>query len=125
MEPFTLPLKKYADTHDLAIDIGDWETPSASEEKARNARYTFLEALRVEKNAEYIVTGHHKNDQAETVLLQFFRSGGIKSLSGMREYNKERHLWRPLLEKTKDEMLEYLHTEKIKYCTDTSNADQG
>ncbi len=123
-------VKNYAEKNGYIHEIGHWENPENSEEKARNARYKFLENIRKKyilqnKNSKksVIVTGHHKNDVAETVLLQFFRSGGIKSLSGVTEYDENRYLFRPLLQIFKSEILEYLQKNNIKCCIDSSNSD--
>ena len=122
-------VENYANSNNLKYEIGHWEKPENSENKARNARYLFLENIRTQYQEIYnseksvIVTGHHKNDVAETVLLQFFRSGGIKSLSGITECDAERNLFRPLLHLVKSEIVDFLHKNKIEYCTDSSNAD--
>ncbi len=119
-------VKKYATTRNILCEIGHWENPKKSEEKARHARYEFLENIRQKyaKNTEsVIVTGHHKNDVAETVLLQFFRSGGIKSISGITEYDTQRNIFRPLLHLFKSKILDFLDKNNIKYCVDNSNTE--
>jgi tRNA(Ile)-lysidine synthase len=114
-------VKKYAKSKNLKIEIGVWDNPKKSESKARDARYKFLYTVKNNYNAEFILTAHHKDDQAETIFLQFMRSGGIKSLSGMKEIDKKTFLYRPLLNITKSEILLFLNTNKIEYCTDSSN----
>ncbi len=119
-------VKNYAKTRNIIYEIGHWENPKNSEAKARNARYKFLENVRqkythIQKSV--IVTGHHKNDVAETVLLQFFRSGGIKSLSGITEYDEKRNIFRPLLHLFKSEILDFLDKNNIRYCIDNSNIE--
>lgn len=115
--------KKYSQEKNLPLEKGDWETPCNSEEKARNARYAFLEQIRKQHNADWIAVAHHQDDQAETVFLQFLRSGGLKSLTGMREYNTERNIWRPILSYSKSEILESLRHHNIAYCIDKSNTE--
>ena len=116
-------VKNYAKKQNVICEIGHWDFPENSEEKARTARYKFLEAIRQKHNASVIITGHHKNDVAETVLLQFFRSGGIKSLSGITEYDKTRNLFRPILHIFKTEILRFLDKKNVEYCTDSSNSE--
>ncbi|HIQ56716.1 TPA: tRNA lysidine(34) synthetase TilS [Candidatus Gracilibacteria bacterium] len=122
-------VQNYAEKNNITFEIGHWEKPENSENKARNARYLFLENMRKKyqkihnSHTAIIVTGHHKNDVAETVLLQFFRSGGIKSLSGITEFDSNRNLFRPILHLFKSEILQFLHTKKILYCTDSSNSE--
>ena len=116
-------VKKYALQRDVMFEIGHWDFPENSEEKARKARYEFLEKIRQKYNASVIITGHHKNDVAETVLLQFFRSGGVKSLSGITEYDRSRNLFRPILHLFKADILAFLDKNNIIYCIDSSNLE--
>ena len=60
---------------------------------ARKLRYEALAKV----SDGVIVTAHHENDQAETLLLQLIRGAGLKGLAAMPEYDKEKNLWRPLL----------------------------
>ncbi len=122
-------VKKYAKKHTLPFEIGHWNTPEQSENKARIARYSFLESVRKTYHPHsntlqsVIVTAHHKNDVAETVLLQFFRSGGIKSLSGITEYDTKRNIFRPLLHIFKSEIIDFLQQQNHRYCIDSSNSN--
>jgi len=54
------------------------------EEAARRVRYAFLEEVRGARGATYIATGHHRDDQAETVLLRILFGSGIEGLAGVR-----------------------------------------
>src|SRR5690606_29170549 len=65
---------------DFELGVADREL--RSEADARTARYTFLRALAVDRTAA-IVTGHHADDQAETVLFRILRGTGIHGLSGI------------------------------------------
>lgn len=112
----------FAKKNNVTFEKGDWETPIPSEEKARNARYLFLESVRKKFSAQWICTGHHKDDVAETVLLQFLRGGGLPALAGIAEKNKEKFLWRPLLQISKQEILEHLEKNFFSYRFDSSNA---
>lgn len=53
------------------------------EEAGRVARYRFLARLASDIGAEAVATGHHANDQAETVLLRAFRGAGLRGLRGI------------------------------------------
>lgn len=65
------------------------------EAAAREARYTALEAARQAADADWILTAHTRNDQAETVLLGLMRGSGTRSLAGMSSLTGR--LLRPLL----------------------------
>lgn len=93
------------------------------EEAARIARYAFLRRAKEECGARYIVTAHHRNDQAETVLLHLLRGAGLAGLCGMRVCTGD--ILRPLLTTPHEDILSYLKQEGLAYCTDESNFEPG
>jgi len=97
-----------------------------SEEAAgRRARYRFLIQTARNFQAEAIALGHHRDDQAETVLLNLIRGSGIDGLSGMfpsRLLNKVR-LIRPLLDFKRCEIETYCFEHGLKPFTDSSNLE--
>lgn len=90
-----------------------------TEENLRNARYKFLRKIKDKYNAKYIVTAHHLNDQAETVILKLIRGVGPTEIWGMKEL--ENDLFRPLLSFSKKEIITYAKKNKLKYVEDKSN----
>lgn len=93
----------------------------ASEEEARDKRYAFLKKTAKAFGATYLALGHHADDQVETVLLKIFRGAGPASIWGMKEHNGI--LWRPFLEISKDEIVDYAKENQLKYMADDSNND--
>jgi tRNA(Ile)-lysidine synthase len=93
------------------------------EEAARNARYAFLRRAKGECGAQYIVTAHHRDDQAETVLLHLLRGAGLAGLCGMQV--RAGDILRPLLTTSREELLAYLKEEGLVYRTDESNLEPG
>jgi len=91
------------------------------EDAGRNARYNYFNELREELDAQKIATAHHHDDVAETVLLHLLRGAGIKGLRGILPIQGA--LIRPLLTVSKEDLYDYLQTEKIPYCLDQSNND--
>lgn len=91
------------------------------ESAARVLRYAFLESTAREWGATAIATGHHREDQAETVLLHLLRGSGMKGLCGM-EY-RHGDIVRPLLEVSRREILAYLEDAQQPYRTDSTNLE--
>ncbi|MBQ6234629.1 MAG: tRNA lysidine(34) synthetase TilS [Clostridia bacterium] len=95
------------------------ETGVSLELAARNARYAFLERIRADRDLDCIAIGHHRDDQAETLLLHLLRGSGTDGLVGMRL--RSGRLIRPLLYTDKTEILAYLSERVQSYCTDETN----
>lgn len=92
------------------------------EAEARQLRYNALFTYAVAgKVPEFIVTAHHQDDQAETLLLQLFRGAGVKGLSSMAAVDAVRRLLRPLLNVSRQSLHEYALQHDIKWCDDESN----
>lgn len=108
------------------------------EEAARIARYRFLaQAAKCEKIRK-IVVAHHQHDQAETVLLKFFRGAGRRQLKGMEMSRPMPMLgWRPqvarrktglklirpLLDAPHGEIVLYARQNRLPFREDSSNRD--
>ena len=110
--------KKWSKEKGIVFETEQWKYPQKSEEKARTARYDFLEKIRQKHNAKHICTAHHADDQAETILFRFLRGSGIKGLSGMQEYDPDRKILRPLLHTKKSDILAELKRQNIAFCHD-------
>lgn len=94
------------------------------EETGRKVRYEFFQKLAKKYHAKFIVTAHHADDNLETIILNFARGASLQGLTGMQEVEKIQQntlLLRPLLQISKQQILEYLHHHKIPYCIDKSN----
>jgi tRNA(Ile)-lysidine synthase len=95
------------------------------EAAARAARY----AAFARQDCEYVVLAHHRDDQVETLLLQLLRGAGVKGLSAMpllRIQDQDRDLMRiirPLLDVTREEILEYARDRGLEWVEDESNQD--
>ena len=95
------------------------ETGVSLELAARNARYAFLERVRADRDLDCIAIGHHRDDQAETLLLHLLRGSGTDGLVGMRL--RSGRLIRPLLYTDKAAILAYLSERGQSWCTDETN----
>jgi tRNA(Ile)-lysidine synthase len=90
------------------------------EERARNARYAFLERTRGKHNAQRIALGHTLNDQAETLLMRLLRGSGPAGL-GCIPPVRNSTLIRPLIETERREIEDYLRSQGVTWKTDSSN----
>ena len=90
---------------------------------ARAARYAALARVR----ADFIVLAQHQDDQAETVLLQLARGGGVLGLAGMPVVNVTNGplLLRPMLEISRAEIETYARARALKWVEDETNTDEG
>ena len=93
------------------------------EQAARDERYLFLRALRVEEQAAAIALGHTRDDQAETLLLRLLRGAGTTGLGAMRR--RSGGLLRPLLGVSRAEVLVHLRERSLAWREDPTNADLG
>ncbi len=93
------------------------------EAAARRARYAAFAANLGE--GEWLVLGHHRDDQVETVLLKLLRGAGPEGLGGMRTLRPfaRGFLWRPLLETPRESLRKYLSKHGIRWIDDPANAD--
>lgn len=91
------------------------------EERARKSRYEFFASLLQENDC--LLTGHHQDDQAETVLLQLLRGAGPKGLSAMPASSVlgSGLLLRPFLNISHDELLSYAREHQLNWIDDDSN----
>ncbi|MCF8030794.1 MAG: tRNA lysidine(34) synthetase TilS [Desulfohalobiaceae bacterium] len=93
------------------------------EEAGRTLRYRFLAGVRNASGADYILAGHHLNDLAEDLLLRITRGSGWPELCGMRAYDPDSGIVRPLLQVTKQELTSLLQDLEITWHEDSSNQD--
>lgn len=91
------------------------------EEAGRHARYDFLEAIRIDKGADYIAVGHHLDDLGEDVIMRFIRGTGWPGLAGMPAFAPERHLVRPFLMLPKSTLRAFVSSLGIQWREDASN----
>ena len=96
---------------------------SGVEEKARDLRYAFINE---NTHADDIIfMGHHKNDNAETLLFRLFRGTGLKGLMGIPESRLmgKATLVRPMLQVLRSQIKDYADKKALSWVEDDSNAD--
>lgn len=94
--------------------------PTASEAKARQARYEFLHKVRQAAGADAIITAHHQDDLVETGILNLLRGTGRKGLSSL---SSRPDVHRPLLHIPKAKLQQYAKNNGLKWREDSTNKD--
>lgn len=89
------------------------------EEAARKLRYKFLEEVAGSEGCDKIALGHTASDQVETLIFRLARGTGLRGLT-LIPPKRDRYI-RPLIEVTREQVLEYLRQENIPYMLDHSN----
>lgn len=104
------------------VDVEAWakERGLGIEEAGREVRYDYFRSLMKNGCPSKIATGHHLDDQVETVLMRILRGTGMKGLQGMEPVRKDGVI-RPLLCAWKSEIMEYCKIHAIPYRMDATN----
>ena len=100
--------REYAELHKVSIEMA-----------ARELRYKWFEQLRQDIGAAGICVAHHRDDSAETVLLNLVRGTGLRGLTGIQPRNG--NILRPLLCVSRAEIEAFLAEKGQKYVTDSTN----
>ena len=103
------------------LNFDDKKSGESTEAWARENRYAQLDLIRKELNYNKIATGHHGNDQIETILQRISEKSGIGGLRGIhKQYNT---VIRPLLTISKSEIEKMVNELNIKYVEDETNSN--
>jgi tRNA(Ile)-lysidine synthase len=148
-----IPLFAFHVHHGLSVNADDWlqhcervclkeavlfRAKSVSVDKqgqgiesaARSVRYAAMGQLCKEVNVPLLLTAHHLDDQAETMLMQLLRGTGVRGLAGMDDFNyapnllENEHLLlaRPLLHESKSQLQKYAQMHALTFVEDESNS---
>jgi tRNA(Ile)-lysidine synthetase-like protein len=101
----------------IAIDLTDGRF---TEERARSARYAAFQEVRA--SGEWILTGHTREDQAETVMMNLVRGAGPSGLGGIPRRTAS-HVARPLLDAARADLRELAMLSGLPFVDDPSNED--
>lgn len=125
--------ERIAKQYRLEICFADLDVPALAkqsgrglEEEAREARYAFFAELMQARKIGLLATAHHADDNLETILFRIARGTSLRGLGGIhptRAFGSEGILVRPLLQATRQEILQYCEQNCLEYVTDSTNAD--
>ena len=107
--------------YSVKLDIpAEAKANGVSEETAgRNARYAFFDDLCRKYGIDKIATAHNKNDNAETIAMNFIRGSTVRGLGGIPRLRG--NIIRPLLDVSRGEIERYCSENKLEYVTDSTN----
>jgi tRNA(Ile)-lysidine synthase len=94
--------------------------PPRGEAEARVERYAFLRRAAADQGARYILTAHHADDQAETVLYRALRGAGLAGLGGMAAVS-DSGVVRPLLPFWREEIERFARARDVRWRSDPTN----
>ena len=96
------------------------------EAEAREKRYNFYFKILEKYQCKYLFLAHHGDDLIETVLMKISRGSNLEGYAGIKKvslFKNKYYIVRPLLNYTKQDILDYLKNNNIKYYIDRTNED--
>ncbi len=113
---------------DLLVHVfeGAWPSEASVQQAARDIRYAVFEEAARAMSCNKVAVGHHRDDQAETVLLNLFRGSGLEGLAGMPARRKispgsSVEVVRPLLAERRRDIAAYARVRGLAWREDASN----
>lgn len=88
---------------------------------ARRERYAALHDWARDRQIGFILTGHHADDQLETIIMRLNRGSGVSGLAGVRA--RQGKIVRPLLDWRKSELAALVYHAGLAAVDDPSNTD--
>ena len=118
-------VREYCEKHNIIFEsysINEYSNKNFHDE-ARILRYSFLNEIMKKYKAKYLLTAHHGDDLIETILMRLERGSNLTGYIGFKKESvrKEYTILRPLIEVTKDEILNYDKGNNIPYRLDKTN----
>ena len=100
------------------------ESGKGPEASARDARYAALHAEL--SNDDWLLSAHHREDQAETLLLNLIRGSGPAGVAGIGDVRRFGPGWlvRPMLNVNRADIEQYANDQGLQWIEDPSNEDQ-
>ena len=108
LETFQEDIKSIAENRNISL-----------EEAGREVRYTIFSEILKKTGSKYIAVAHHRDDQAETIMLHILRGTGLDGLIGMNY--KQGNIIRPLLNVSRNEIIRFLNENELNFRIDSSN----
>lgn len=120
-------VQKFCDENNIKLSDFEIDVKLVAEENkqsietaAREVRYGVFNSLLAKKIVSKIALAHHKDDQAETVLMNLFRGAGANGIKGMESCRNGVYI-RPMLAVTKKQIYDYIKEFTIPFTVDQTN----
>lgn len=121
-------VRKVCAAHNLVLHSNRFDTTTYAkaqgisiEMAARSLRYEYFHELCQKYGYTKILTAHHANDNAETLLLNLVKGTGIRGLTGIPQ--ERGNIVRPLLTFTRHDLQQYAHANQLEYREDATNKE--
>jgi tRNA(Ile)-lysidine synthase len=116
---------------DVPLFVGKFDVPQLAgqwgvtlEEAGRIVRYRFFDKVLSDIKGDKIALGHHRDDQAETILHHVLRGTGMQGLQGMKPVRQHKFI-RPLIDVSRDEIEDYCRQNGLVFQIDATNLDMA
>ena len=97
------------------------DAPGNLADRLRRARYEYLQSL-VPADG-FLLTAHHADDQAVTMLMRLLEGAGLPGLAGIPV--RRGNIVRPLLSLSRRQLQSFLREQEVDWCEDTANEDES
>lgn len=104
----TFDTHKFAEEHKVSTQMA-----------ARTLRYNWFDEILRDFKFDYLLTAHHLDDDLETFFINLSRGTGLNGLTGIPKKNNK--VIRPILDFSREEILEYAEKNKLKWREDSTN----
>lgn len=110
----------------LRIDVAKFahDEKLSKQDAGHRLRQDFFKKLAKKYRGKHIALAHHGDDRVESFFIHLFHGSGAQGLSALAavgDYGQGLKVIRPLMNFSKEEILDFCHKEKIVYFTDLSN----
>ena len=122
-------IKEWCQKENIPFFLGTWQEgltiQSNTELAAREFRYSFFDNIIKQEQVSTLLTGHHKGDQVETILMRLINGNRLNYLVGIEEERQltRARLVRPLLIATKNDLYAYAKKEGLIFFEDETNQE--
>lgn len=118
-------IRNYCQQRGLKVWVDQWRNhpDHGIEMAARKERYRFFQVILNRVGSHYLLTAHHENDLAETMLMKLMRTGDVSETVGIQEARAlgDATVLHPLLRVTKQQLTDYATKHGVQWFDDETN----